>query len=453
MIPFLKQFLDSRLRGNDTLKRGNDINNNRRVYLDNAGATPTSKKALAEFLRVSKIYGNPSAIFQEGADAQNVLKSARASIGKIINARAHEIYFTGSGTESCNLAILGTYYAWKKENEYTRHLPHIIVSAIEHPAVMEVIYYLSINSLINVTYLKVYEDGLVKVNDIREAINEHTILISVMYANNEIGTIQPIKEIGRMVDEYRKQKEESRAENLRSEFSEVISYKPLTISYPLFHTDACQAGNYLNLDVFRLKVDMMTLNSSKVYGPKGVGLLYKKEGVKIEPISFGGGQERGLRSGTESVALASAFAIALEESQEMKDKEVIRLRELRDYLKSELEKEISGITFYGAFEKKHEARSRKHEEIQRLPNNVNCRVHGIPSDEMIIRLDAKGFAVSHKSACASQTDDSSFVIRALGATEKEAKENIRITLGRDTTKKDLERLVKAIKEIVKKFGK
>lgn len=407
----------------------------KRVYLDNGGATPISARAKRALLETFHIYGNPSSIYKEGVEASKLLETARKKIASIINARQHEIYFTGSGTESCNLAIFGIYYAWKKENEYVKTLPHIIISSIEHPAVMEAVHYLVINSLANITYLPVYKDGIVKVQDVKNAITKETILVSIMYANNEIGTIQPIKEIGRMLEEHKKARrlkldvgsnEDSRSESSAS-------------NYPLFHTDACQAGNYLNLDVFRLKVDMMTLNSSKVYGPKGIALLYKKEGVPISPVTFGGGQERGLRSGTEDVASICAFAEALAEAQELRESESTRLQSLRDSFKEKLQKQLPQVVFYGSFDK-------------RLANNINCRVPGISSEEMILRLDAKGFAVSHKSACASQVDDSSYVVKALGATDTEAKENIRITLGRSTTQEDLERLVDEIEKIVKKYS-
>ena len=309
---------------------------------------------------------------------------------------------------------------WKKENEYSEKLPHIIISSIEHPAVMEVVNYLSINSLINVTYLPVYESGIVKIEDVRKAITEETILISIMYANNEIGTIQPIKEIGRMLRELK-----TKNEKLKT----------------IFHTDACQAGNYLNLDVFRLGVDMMTINSSKVYGPKGIGVLYKKEGVKISPISFGGGQERGLRSGTENVPSAFAFSVALNETIKMREKESERLTALRDKFKEKLSERIPEVEFYGAW------------GSDRLPNNINCRIPGIPSDETIIRLDEKGFAISHKSACASSEGGEGYVLRALGVPSQSAKENVRITLGRETIWNDLERLIDAIEEIYKKYSR
>lgn len=410
MISFVKKFLQG-----DSKKS----TKKERVYLDNAGATRLSDRARKVLVDTLGVYGNPSSIYEEGVQASHHLQQVRKTIGGVINARAHEIYFTASGTESCNLAVLGTYQAWKKDHEYDESIPHIIISSIEHPAVMEVANYLAIHSLANVSYLPVYEDGIVNVEDVKKAITDKTILVSVMYANNEIGTIQPIEKIGRAIDEYKREKKSV---------------------YPYFHTDACQGGNYLNLDVFRLKVDMMTVNSSKVYGPKGIAILYKKEGVTILPTTYGGGQERGLRSGTETLSLASAFGEALTETQELRDDECVRLTALRDSLKEMLMKRLPQVVFYGAWGDK------------RLPNNINCRIPGILSEEMIIRLDAKGFAVSHKSACASQVDDSSYVITALGETTVAAKENIRITLGRDTQEKDLMRLVDAIEEVVKKYA-
>lgn len=427
-----------------TLVPRKNSSNSKRVYLDNAGATNMSARAKRALVLAIDTYGNPSAIYKEGDVAKKELDNVRKKMGDLINARKHEVYFTGTGTESCNLAIFGVYLAWKKENEHSTKLPHIIISSIEHPAVMEVVNYLSINSLANVTYLPVYDSGIVKVQDIRNAITDETVLVSVMYANNEIGTIQPIKEIGRMIEEVKKLKVESRKlENSLCEFSSTekpSNRKTDQLIYPLFHTDACQAGNYLNLDVFRLKVDMMTINASKLYGPKGIALLYKKEGVKIEPIILGGGQERNIRSGTESLLLASSFAESLKESIELREIESERLTQLRNKFKEKLSEELPQITFYGDFE-------------NRLPNNINCRIPGIKSDEMILRLDNRGFSVSHKSACASSVDDSSYVIKALGAIDEEAKENIRITLGRETKWEDLERLIVSIKEIVEKFAK
>ncbi|MEI6810939.1 MAG: cysteine desulfurase family protein [Candidatus Nomurabacteria bacterium] len=415
------------LRPSAFVLRRSALSERNRVYLDNAGATEISERAKRSLTEALSLYGNPSAIHKEGDIASRLLDKARNICAKILNAHAYEIYFVGSGTESCNLAVLGTYLGsienWKLiiENSETI-LPHVIVSAIEHPAVLEPIRYLEKEGKIRVTYLPVYENGIVKLNDIREALTPETILVSVMYANNEIGTIQPVKEIGRAIEEWKK-------ENNRTH-----------TDYPYFHIDACQAVNYCNLDVVRLRAHLMTVNSSKCYGPKGIALLYKREGIKVEPTTLGGGQERGMRSGTESVALASSFAEALTESTELKEKEGERLEKLRDFFFENILKEIPDVTIYG-------------DKKDRLLNNINIRVPGILSDEMIIRLDAKGFAVSHKSACASSESDGSYVLEALGASREEALQNIRITLGRSTSKQDLDNLIKAIKEIVSKYVK
>lgn len=389
----------------------------KRIYLDHAGATPLSQKAQEAIKQSLTLFGNASAIHEEGDNASRELQRARNTIATVLNAHSYEIIFTGNGTESCNLAILGTM-----KSRMDVEKPHIITTAIEHPSVLEPIKQLEKWGKATVTYLPVYENGILKLKDLREALNENTVLVSVMYANNEVGTIQPVKEIGRAIDEWKK--------------AEGRTFT----SYPYFHIDACQAGNYLNLDVLRLKCHLMTINSSKVYGPKGIAALYKREGIKVEPLVYGGGQERELRSGTEAVFLASAFAEGLKESHEMREKESERLVSIRDHFFKEIKKTIPEVTIYGDLK-------------DRLPNNINIRVPGIPSDEMILRLDAKGFAVSHKSACASQETDGSYVLVALGASEEEALQNVRITMGRDTTKEDMERLVTTIKDIKEKFAR
>ncbi len=409
----------------------------KRVYLDNAGTTKISSVAEKALIESLVYYGNPSGIHREGTEASVLLDKARAKCATVLNAHAYEIYFTGTGTESCNQAIFGTYKAYiKQDNKNGQKLPHIITSAIEHPAVLESIHTLEKDGLVTVTYLPVYDDGIVKVKDVVEALTENTILVSVMYANNEIGTLQPVKEIGRALDEWKREKGR------------------MFTSFPYFHVDACQAANYCNIDVLRLKAHLMTVNSSKVYGPKGIALLYKREGVHLLSTVVGGGQERGLRSGTESAFLAYSFAVALDEAQGIREKESKRLRELRDYAMTELSKALPDIVMYGAHDvyDTHNGVTRLKEE-KRLPNNINCRVPGITSEEMILRLDAKGFAVSHKSACASRETDGSYVVMALGVKEEEAMENIRISLGRDTSKDDIDALVVAMKEIAIKYVK
>lgn len=413
----------------------------KRVYLDNAGATGIDVQATEALIAALSTYGNPSGIHKEGAEAAVLLDKARALCATVLNAHAYELYFVGSGTESCNIAVLGTYEGFTKtynlQPTTSPIIPHMIVSAIEHPAILEPVRMLEREKKITVTYLPVYEDGIVKTQDLEAALTEHTILVSVMYANNEIGTLQPVKEIGRMLEEWKKGKGRTHT------------------SYPYFHTDACQAANYCNLDVVRLRAHLMTVNSSKVYGPKGTALLYKREGITVTPISYGGGQERSLRSGTENVASAYAFGVALKGAKELQEKESARLRILRDETVKLLKKEIPSIVFYGAFDEYHTLKTDdkvlKHEH--RLPNNINCRVPGISSEEMILRLDAKGFAVSHKSACASMETDGSYVITALGASDNEALENIRISMGRSTTAGDMKKLVEAMKDISLKYTK
>ncbi len=431
MISFLRKKFNSAQQGDGIT----------RVYLDNAGATEIGERAKRALLESLDIFGNPSGIHKEGAQAGVLLDKARALCATALNAHAYEVYFLSSGTESCNLAVMGVYEEFRRltvRQSDSQTIPHVVTSAIEHPSVLEPIKFLERTGKIRVTYLPVYEDGVVKVHDLREALCEETILVSVMYANNEIGTIQPVKEIGRAIDEWKRE------------------HNKTFTSYPYFHTDACQAANYCDLDVLRLKCHLMTVNSSKVYGPKGSALLYRREGIKLAPVSLGGGQERGLRSGTEAVAFHYAFGVALAEACEMREEESARLRALRDETVELLKKEIPSVIFYGAFDEYFvlpKAKSQKLKAELRLPNSINCRIPGISSEEMILRLDAKGFAVSHKSACASMETEGSYVVMALGATEVEANENIRISLGRSTSRPDLDRLVEAMKDISTKYIK
>ena len=334
-----------------------------------------------------KYFGNPSSIHFEGARAKEILEESRRKIAGILGCKSGEIIFTSGGTESDNLAIQGVE-------------GHIVTTTIEHPAILE-----PSKKRSDTTYVGVRNDGIVKPEDIKNAIREDTRLVSVIYANNEIGTIQPIREINRIKGKA------------------------------IFHTDACQASEYLNLKVETLGVDMLTLNASKIYGPKGIGILYKKSNVKISPLIYGGGQEGGIRSGTESVVLAVGLAEALEIAQKNRNQESERLTELRDYFIKTILDQIPNTELNGSIK-------------NRLPNNANFYFKGCSSEELLIKLDLKGIACSSGSACASQFSEPSHVILALDKSEEAAKSSIRFSLGRHTNKKELDYVIKVLCELL-----
>lgn len=347
---------------------------------------------------------NPSAIHGRGVKARDKIEKSRNKIARLLNAHSDEIIFTGSGTESIALAL--------NTNK------HIVTTNIEHSAVLE--------NCQNVTLVPVEANGIVDPKKIREAIKENTVLVSVMYANNEIGTIQPIQEIAKEIRHYRKNTSH--------------------VSTPLFHVDACQAMNYLETNnVEKLGVDLLSFNSSKIYGPKGVGILYKKRGVELTPLYGGGGQEFGLRSGTENVAGIIGVANALEQVCKIKDKENERLIILRNYTIEKLLKLSNS---------KYQIKLNGDKE-NRLSNNINISISGISSELLVIELDAKGIFVSEKSACHSESEGVSHVIKALreaeSDTSKTFENSIRISLGQKTTKKDIDYLILSLSKILKKY--
>src|SRR3990172_4635248 len=409
-----------------------DKDNNKAVYLDHAASAPLEAnvlKVMKKFLTVSG--ANPSALHKEGIEAKMAVEKARGSIARILGAQKEEIIFTSGGTESNNLAILGTV---------SEYVSHIVTTNIEHPSVLEVCRHLENTKQREVTYVSVEENGIVDRKKIKEAIKKNTILFSVMYANNEIGTIQPIMEIAKEIRHYRK----------------INNSK-----YPYFHTDATQAMNYLPVKVDKLGIDLLSFNGSKIYGPKGIGVLYKKRNCKLEPIMWGGDQEFGLKPGTENVAGIGGISRALEITEEIKEKESKRLTKLRDYFIKQLSRRSldSKIKINGDLEK-------------RLPNNVNISVKGIESDLLVIELDARGIAVSSKSACQSDGPDESYVIAALrsqtsGAAPRPAKPwrsggsltspseegSVCFSLGRNTNKADIDYTLKALSSILAKLKK
>lgn len=398
------------------------------IYMDHAAATPLDpriKEAMMPYLEEE--YGNPSALYSLGTRARKAVDDARETVAGFLNCRASEVVFVGSGTESDNLAIFGV------ARQYAPHGKHIITTNFEHHAVLNPCMKLEKEGYA-VNYLKVSRDGLIAPEQLKSTVRSDTILISVMYANNEVGTIEPIAELTAVLRKWKK--ENQRKEN----------------DPPFFHTDACQAAGYLDMDIQKLGVDLLTLNGSKIYGPKGVGALYVRRGIKLEPIIYGGGQEFGLRSGTENVTGIVGLATALKIAQDEKAREVRRLLPLRNKLIQGILKNISNTQLNGDPDNSAEPFARiVPEQLGRLPNNVNISIAGIEAEAMLFYLDEYGIAASTGSACESAGPDPSHVILALGKSRDAARGSVRFTLGRETTKADINYVLEALPKIVKKL--
>ena len=398
----------------------------KRIYLDYASATPVDPsvlKAMQPYF--SQEYANPNALHRDGVRAHIAIEQARKSITTILGSHSDEVIFTGSGTESDTLAILGVVEAWEENNSGAIVLPHIITTEIEHPAIRELIKYLVTRKRIEVSFIGVSSLGIIDPLEIKKALRPETILVSVMYANNEIGTIQPIIEIAKTIRHFKK-------------------HLPSENLYPLFHTDAAQAVQYLPINVLKLHVDLLSCNGAKIYGPKGVGLLYKRRGIPFQTPFPGGGQEFGLRSGTENVPNIIGFAKALELTESIKDREFHRVTILRDYFFDQLQNskiiKNNNVSINGDLE-------------NRLPNNVNISVPGIPSELLVLEFDAHGISVSAKSACQSDDPDESYVLKALNPNLSSEVGSIRFSLGRDTKKSDIDVTIQSFEYILNKLKK
>jgi len=392
----------------------------KQVYLDNASTTPVDPKVLKAMLPYfADRYGNPSSLHTLGRESKNAIEMARNNIAKHIGAEAEEIIFTSGGTESDNLAILGLARANKEKGR------HIIVSSIEHKAILDSCKKLEKEGF-EITYLKVDKNGLISLEQLGLSMRPDTILVSIMYANNEIGTVQPIAEISKIIEEFK-------IKNLKLKIDE---------KFPIFHCDACQAVGALPIKVKELGtksrgtdvrssreaglgVDALTISSSKIYGPKGIGCLYLNKKFKIEPIIFGGGQERGLRSGTENVAGIVGFSEAFSISEKKRVSENKRLTKLRDYFLRRIQNEIEGVLFNG--DKKH-----------RLPNNINVSIKGAEGESLLLLLDKYGVYCSTGSACSSLDLSPSYVLLSIGLSPELAHCSVRFTLGRHVKKGDID---------------
>ena len=384
----------------------------KRVYLDHCATTPLDARVLSAMIPyLTESYGNASSVHLFGQQARAAVDNARRQVASLIGARANEIVFTSGGTEANNLAIRGVCEA------AVSHGRHIITSAIEHPSVRGPIEGLEKRGW-EVTRLPAYDDGIVRVEDVRGAIRPNTVLISVMLANNEIGTIQPAAEIGALVREARG----AAQKHLR------------------FHTDAVQAAGRVPIDVEALGCDLLTLSAHKLYGPKGTGALFIRRGVRILPQQVGGHQERERRAGTESVASIVGFGAAAEfAAQEMTGGNE-HVRRLRDRFETEVAKQIGDIVLNG-------------NRDQRLPHVSNISFRFIEGEGLLIHLDLQGIAVSTGSACSSGTLEPSPVIRALGRNEELARGAIRFSFGKDNSDEDVDYVLEVLPRAVKSLRK
>lgn len=371
------------------------------TYLDHASTTPTDPAVVEAMLPwFSESYGNPSTVYSLGLDAASAVAQARETIAKSIGAETDEIFFTSGGTESDNWAILGIADSQSKKGK------HLVTSTIEHHAVLESMEYLEKRGF-EVTRVPVDSSGLIDPDDVKRAIRPDTILVSVMHANNEVGTIQPLTEIGKITKE----------------------------AGVLFHTDAVQTAGKLPIDVNELNVDMLSMSGHKFYGPKGVGLMYMRKRTRITPLLHGGGQERNRRAGTTNVPGVVGMGKALELSVARMAEDEPREAALRDRLWEGLQANIDSIYLNGGLQ-------------NRLPNNLNVRLEGIEGESMILMLDMEGICVSSGSACTTGSLEPSHVLLALGIPKENAHGSLRVTLGRSTTVEDIDHFIKVFPPIV-----
>ncbi|MEP6900604.1 MAG: cysteine desulfurase NifS [Actinomycetota bacterium] len=378
----------------------------RRVYLDNSATTPIDREVFAAMLPfLTDKFGNASSIHFFGQEARAAIDRARHQVAELINARPAEIVFTSGGTEANNLAIRGLIEANDKYGK------HIITSDIEHSAVKEVCIDAEKRGF-EVTYLPVYEDGIVRIEDVRNALRDDTFLITVMTANNEIGTIQPVEEIGRLVRE------------LREKGKKIW-----------FHTDAVQAVGKIAVDIEEIGCDLLSISAHKIYAPKGVGALYVRRGVRLHKQNIGGHQERERRGGTENVPFIAAFGKACELAKKNLATDTARLACLRNKLENEVGEKITDLVFNGKPE-------------SRLPNIANISFRFIEGEGLLINLDMQGIAVSTGSACSSGSLEPSPVIRALGRNDDLARGAIRFSFGKENTAEDVEYLLEVLPKAV-----
>lgn len=374
------------------------------IYLDNAATTKLDDEVLQEMMPyLRENYGNASSIYKLGRESRKAVEDAREKIAKILNCKPTEIYFTAGGSESDNTAIKGIAKANKEKGN------HIITSKIEHPAVLETCKQLEKEGF-EITYVSVDENGIVNLDELKKSIKPTTILITIMFANNEIGTIQPIEEIGKIAKEN----------NI------------------YFHTDAVQAVGNIEIDVEKLNIDSLSLSGHKFYGPKGIGALYVRTGIKFEKFISGGHQERNKRAGTENVAGIVGMGKAIELAYSNLDEHNKKIKELRDYYVEQVKEKIPYIKINGDIEK-------------RLPGNSNISFRFIEGESLLLNLDLKGICASSGSACTSGSLDPSHVLLAIGLPHEIAHGSLRISIGKYNTKEEIDYLIESLVEIVNRL--
>ena len=398
--------------------------NRKNIYLDYVATTPVDKKVSKKMQPYfSEKFGNPSSVHSFGQEAMQAVDDARENVAKFLNCNSSEIIFTSGATESNNFAIKGVVRKYYADFGKNAKRPHLITTAFEHHSVLHTFQEMEKEGLIEATYLPVNKNGIANVDDLKKVLKKNTLLVSVMYVNNEIGTIQPISEIGNML-----------ATENEIRFSDKL--KKI-----FFHTDAVQAINYLDCDVENLKVDLFSFSGHKIYGPKGIGVLYIKNGTRIKRIQDGGDQEYKLRAGTYNVPAIVGLGEAIQSvktSERKKQNE--KTKELRDYLIERILKEIPSSHLNGSQEK-------------RTLNNANFRFDNIEGEGLLLSLDMEGIFASTGSACSSRSLDPSHVLLALGLKHEQAHGSLRLTLGKQTTKEEIDFAIKKIKEIVERLRK
>ncbi len=384
-------------------------------YLDNAATTPVDGRVLKKmgpFLKES--FGNASSLHLVGLEAREAVDEAVRIVADFLGCGLNEVYFTSGATESNNLAILGLARGLAKKSSFK---PHLITTRIEHDSILGPFKFLEKEGF-EVTYLPVNQQGLVSIKDLKKAVKENTGLISIMYANNEVGTIQPVKEIGQVVKDLNKNRKHK----------------------ILFHIDAVQAAGYFDLTVDVLGVDALSFSGHKIYGPKGIGVFYLRRQTAFEPIMFGGHQQGSIRPGTFPVSLIVGLgeAVKIISDKKEKEKEVKKISKLRDYLVVQLNKRIERMRYNGDLK-------------SRLPGNAHFIFEGVEGESVLLMLSQKGLAVSTGSACSSGSLDPSHVLMAMGIKPELAHGSLRVTLGRFTEKTEIDHLIKSLPPVIKKL--